>query len=250
MVLIILTLSGVIYDRNRVQGYANAKERNKNIYSNNTILSKVVVNAKGAVLIEQESGKILFEKSGNERMYPASTTKILTALVAIENGNLNEVITVGDEVRLIEPDGSRAWLRIGEKIKLSDLIMGLMLPSGNDAAYTIAINIGKIIGNNPSMNREDAIKIFINKMNERAREIGANNSNFINPNGFHDIEHYSTPYDLALIAKEAFKYEFFKQVVKTYTYKCINILLLYAHFKPIYTNFYTNTCKPLVLLNL
>lgn len=222
MLLIILTFSGVIYDGSGVQYYANAEERYKNINSDRKALSSITVNAKSAVLIEQGSGEILFEKDGNKRMYPASTTKILTALIAIENGDLDEVITIGDEISQMDPDGSRAWLRIGEKMKLSNLLMGLMLPSGNDAAYTIALNIGRRISNNPSLKKEVAINIFVDKMNERAREIGAKDSNFINPNGSHNNEHYSTSYDIALIAREAFKYDFFRQVVKTYTYEGLN----------------------------
>lgn len=198
-----------------------AVERNISKYSNSSAYSPAI-DAKGAVLIEQGSGKILFEKNGNSRMYPASTTKILTALIAIENGDLNEVITVGDEIQLMDPDGSRAWLKVGEKMKLSNLIMGLMLPSGNDAAYTIALNIGRKIAGDPSLKREDAIKTFVDKMNERAREIGASSSNFINPHGIHNNEHYSTPYDMALIAREALKYDFFKQAVKSYIYEGIN----------------------------
>ena len=222
MLLIMLTFSGVIYDGSGVQYYAKVEEKYKNLNSDRKTLSSITVNAKSAVLIEQGSGKILFEKDGNKRMYPASTTKILTALIAIENGDLDEVITIGDEINLMEQDGSRAWLKIGEKMKLSNLLMGLMLPSGNDAAYTIALNIGRRISNNPSLNKEVAIKVFVDKMNERAKEIGAKDSNFINSNGSHNNDHYSTSYDIALIAREAFRYDFFRQVVNTYTYEGLN----------------------------
>lgn len=221
ILLMIMTFCGITYDGNGTQYSAKALVLNKKQYSAAKVLPPVI-NAKGAVLIEKESGKVLFEKNGNSRMYPASTTKILTALVAIENGDLNEVIAIGDEIGLMDPDGSRAWLKVGEKMKLSDLIMGLMLPSGNDAAYTIALNIGRKISNNPSLKSEDAISIFVDKMNERAKEIGANNSNFVNPNGLHNEEHYSTPYDLALIAREALKNEFFRQAVRNFTYEGIN----------------------------
>lgn len=221
ILLTMLTLSGVVYDGNGVKGHVDAKEMNKKQYSDSTPTSPVI-NAEGAVIIEQESSKILFQKNGNKRMYPASTTKILTALIAIENGDLNETITIGDEIKLMDPDGSRAWLRVGEKMKLSTLIMGLMLPSGNDAAYTIALSVGRKIANNPSLKREEAINIFIDKMNERAREIGAKDSNFVNPHGIHNNEHYTTPYDLALITREAFKYDFFKQAVKTQEYEVLN----------------------------
>lgn len=222
MLMIIMTLSGVVYDGNGVKYHANAKKIERNQYSISGQLSSSDINAKGAILIEQKSSKVLFQKDGNKKMYPASTTKILTALIAIENGDLNELITVGDEIKLMDPDGSRAWLRVGEKMKLSDLLMGLMLPSGNDAAYTIALNIGRKIANDPALKREEAFNIFVDKMNQRAREIGAMDSNFVNPHGIHNNNHYTTPYDLALIAREALKYDLFRQIVKTYEYDGLN----------------------------
>lgn len=222
ILLMIVTLYGITYDESGAGYSAGAMEISKNQYSDKNMGLQPDINAGGAILIEQNTGKVLFEKNGNSKMYPASTTKILTALVAIENGDLDEVITVGDEIGLMDPDGSRAWLRVGEKIKLSNLIMGLLLPSGNDAAYTIAVNIGRKISEDPSQSRDEAIKTFVNKMNERAKEIGANNSNFVNPHGIHNDDHYTTPYDLALIAREALKYDFFRQAVKNYTYEGIN----------------------------
>lgn len=221
ILLMIVSFYGVTYDVNEVKYSAKAMETGKNQYSDNAALL-TAINAKGAVLIEQETGKILFDKNGSSRMYPASTTKILTALLAVEYGDLDEVITVGDEIGLVDPDGSRAWLKAGEKMKLSDLIMGLLLPSGNDAAYTIALNIGRKIASNPELNRDEAIGVFVSKMNERVKEIGAKNSNFMNPHGIHNDEHYSTPYDLALIAREALKHDFIKQAVKQYTYEVAN----------------------------
>lgn len=221
IILIIIMFFENVYGTDNLMYRAYAMERNRIRQSSNT-MAYPNINANGAVLIEQETSKILFEKNGNSRMYPASTTKILTALIAIENGDLDETITVGDEIGLMDPDGSRAWLRVGERMKLSDLIMGLMLPSGNDAAYTIALNIGRKIANDTSLNRDEAIKIFVDKMNERAKEIGASNSNFVNPHGIHDNNHYSTPYDMALIAREALKYDFFRQAVRNYIYEGIS----------------------------
>lgn len=180
------------------------------------------ISAAGALLIDLESGKVLYDKNHNKRMYPASTTKILTALVAIEFGDLEEIITVNDEIMLMDKDSSRAWLRIGEKMKLSDLVMGLMLPSGNDAAYSIAVNVGRKLIDNPLASKEEALEAFVGKMNERAKEIGATKSNFVNPHGIHDVNHYTTPYDMALIAKEAMKYNFFKKVVRTLEYDGVN----------------------------
>lgn len=222
ILLMIVALYGITYDETGAGYSAGAMEVSRNQYSDKKVGNQPDINAGGAILIEQSTGKVLFEKNGNSKMYPASTTKILTALVAIENGDLDEVITVGDEIELMDPDGSRAWLKVGEKMKLSNLIMGLLLPSGNDAAYTIAVNIGRKISDNPSQSRDEAIKVFVNKMNERAKEIGANSSNFVNSHGIHNDNHYTTPYDLALIAREALKYDFFRQAVKNYIYEGIN----------------------------
>jgi D-alanyl-D-alanine carboxypeptidase (penicillin-binding protein 5/6) len=180
--------------------------------------SDMNVAAAGAVLIEQGSGKVLYEKGAEEKLYPASTTKILTALLAIENGDINEIVTLGPEVAMIDKDGSRAGLKPGEKIKLGDLLMGLMLPSGNDAANAIAVHIGRKIAGDQSLDVKKAIQVFVDKMNERALEIGAKGSHFANPHGFHDINHYTTAYDLALITREAMKHDFFRNVVSTGKY--------------------------------
>lgn len=176
------------------------------------------INAAGAVLIEQKSGKVLYEKDARKKLFPASTTKILTALLAIENGDINETVTLGTEVSMIDKDGSRAGLKPGEKIKLGDLLMGLLLPSGNDAANAIAVHIGRKLAEDQTISVEKAIKIFVDKMNERASEIGAKDSHFVNPHGFHDKNHYTTAYDLGLIASEAMKYDFFRNVVSTGKY--------------------------------
>lgn len=223
MLMVIIILSGAGYKESLAKTHAYAMKINKIRYSDNGQLSPDDISAAGAVLIEQNSRKVLFQKDSNKRMYPASTTKLLTALVAIENGDLKEIITVGDEIKLMDPGSSRAWLKIGERMKLSDLLMGLMLPSGNDAAYTIAVNIGRRLAINPSLKGEEALKIFVDKMNERAAEIGAKDSHFVNPHGIHNNEHYTTPYDLALIAREALKHDFFRQVVGTYKYDGISI---------------------------
>lgn len=223
MLIAVMTFFEILYIGDSSLNHAKAMAIMGNQYSDNVELSASDISAKGAVLIEQSSSKVLFQKDSNKRMYPASTTKLLTALVAIENGDLEEIITVGDEIKLMDPGSSRAWIRIGERMKLSDLLMGLMLPSGNDAAYTIAVNIGRRLASNPSLKKEEAIKIFVDKMNERAAEIGAKDSHFVNPHGIHNIEHYTTPYDLALIAREALKHDFFRQVVGTYKYDGISI---------------------------
>ena len=136
----------------------------------------------------------------------ASTTKIMTAIVALEYGKLDEVITIPPEASGVE--GSSIWLSPGEQHTLEDLLYGLMLRSGNDAATAIAIHIG------------GSVEGFVKLMNEMANKIGAVNSNFRNPHGLPDNDHYTTAYDLALITSYGLKIPTFKTIVST-KYKTI-----------------------------
>ncbi len=188
--------------------------------------SNLCTDAKGAILIDGKYGNVLFEKNSNNRLYPASTTKILTALLIIENGDLDDTVTVGDEVKKIPWDSSKANLKVGEQIPLRDILMGLMLPSGNDAALTGAVYIGRKINNNSSVSVDDAISSFCKLMNDRAKQLGASNSNFTNPHGYHDPNHYTTAKDLAIIAREAMKNQTFREVVATNNYKTGDISVL------------------------
>jgi len=184
-----------------------------------TTLSPSELEAEAAILIEQKTGKILFSKNEHQKLYPASTTKILTALLAIEYGNLDDVVTVGNEANLVAIDGSKAGLDLNEEIKLKDLLMGLMLPSGNDAANTIAVHIGRKVSNNPNLGISEAMNAFYDLMNQKVASILQNpNSHFANPHGYHDKEHYTTAYDLSMIAREAMNYPVFREIVKTYAY--------------------------------
>lgn len=159
------------------------------------------VEAGSAVAMEYESGRVLYEKNARVKRYIASTTKIITAIVAIEKGNLNDTVTVSK--RAAEIWGSNINLKEGEKIKLSDLLYGLMMRSGNDAAIAIAEHIGGSVEN------------FAQMMNEKAKEIGAYDSNFKTPHGL-DVEgHYSTAYDLALITRYAIQNPTFAKIVST-----------------------------------
>ena len=170
--------------------------------------------AESAVVIEQSTGKVLHGKDENIRMYPASTTKILTALVAAEYGDLDEVVTVGDEIYLLAKDGSMAGLTIFEEITLRDLIYGLLINSGNDAANTIAVHIARKVSGK-SMTAEEALAYFADLMNERAQKAGAKNSHFVTPHGYHNPDHYTTAYDLALIGRDAMKNTFFREAIST-----------------------------------
>ncbi len=159
------------------------------------------VSAQNAILIEANSGEVLYEKNAEDKAYPASITKIMTALLAIENGDLDKKVKVSQNAAGVE--GSSIYLAKGEKISLRDLVYGLMLRSGNDAAIAISETIGGKTDN------------FVMMMNKRARELGAFDTHFMNPNGLHDPEHYTTAKDMALIAKAAMKNEEFKKIAAT-----------------------------------
>lgn len=161
------------------------------------------------ILIDGTSGYVLFDVDKDKRMYPASTTKIMTALLAIEavergETSMSAEVTVTKEMlEKIDPDGTSMELKEGEIISLESLLYGLMIPSGNDAACAIATHIGNDI---PS---------FVNMMNDCARQLGANNTHFANPHGLHDDDHYTTAADMAKIAREAMKHEKFRTIVDT-----------------------------------
>ena len=160
--------------------------------------------AQAEIAMELSTGTILTANNENSQLPMASTTKILTAIIIIEDCNLDEEITVPDEAVGVE--GSSIYLERNEKIDIRDLLYGLMLRSGNDSAATLAIHHS---GN---------IEKFAAVMNDRAKKIGAEHSNFKNPSGLPDDEHYTTAYDLCKIACYAMKNEVFREIVSTTNY--------------------------------
>ncbi|MGM9552364.1 MAG: D-alanyl-D-alanine carboxypeptidase family protein [Clostridia bacterium] len=161
----------------------------------------VEISAKSAVVIDSGSGRVLFEKDAYIPLPMASTTKIMTGLLAVEMLNLNDIVTVSAHASGTE--GSSVWLETGEHISSYDLLYGLMLSSGNDAAVALAEHIAGSV---------DAFTVLMNK---RAKEIGANNTNFTNPHGLPDDNHYTTAYDLARISRIAMNNKTFREVVST-----------------------------------
>lgn len=162
---------------------------------------KIHASARAAVLIERSTGRVLLEHNAHEALPMASTTKVMTALIALEKGNLDDVVTAGRNAYGVP--GTSIYLGLGEKITLRDLLYGLLLASGNDAAVAIAEHIA---GDVPK---------FCEMMTERARELGCENTRFATPHGLPAKEHYTTASDLALIAREAMKHEMFRQIVST-----------------------------------
>jgi D-alanyl-D-alanine carboxypeptidase (penicillin-binding protein 5/6) len=164
--------------------------------------------AKSAILIEQESGRILFEKNAYTPMRIASITKIMTAILAVESGKMNDDVTISE--RAAGTEGSSLYLEEKQKVKLRDLVYGLMLRSGNDAAVAIAEHVGGSLEN------------FIVLMNKKAKEIGMKQTIFSNPHGLDDHEnHYSTAYDMAILTQYAMKNTTYQKITATkrYLYK-------------------------------
>lgn len=157
------------------------------------------VSAQSAVVMDLSSGRVLYEKKKDERVYPASTTKIMTALLGIERGTLTEKITVGGEA--IGVEGSSIYLKEGETMSLEDLLYGAMLRSGNDAATAIAMAIGEKVEDETKS--ASSTERFVALMNQKATKLGAKNTHFVNPTGLHDENHYTTAFDMALIGRAA-----------------------------------------------
>lgn len=165
------------------------------------------VDAKAALLIDLNTGRTVYEQDADVRVYPASLTKIMTCLIALENGNLSDVITV-DESALagLDQDSSVVGLQVGEKITLENLLYCMMISSGNDAANVVAEYIAGSVAD------------FVRMMNERAYALGCKDTHFNNPHGLHDESHYTTARDLAIITQAALKSENFRQIVATAEY--------------------------------
>lgn len=172
----------------------------------NTIYAAPSILSESAVLIDAATGTILAQKDADKKMYPASLTKIMTAILALESGKLTDVITVDDDTPH-EIYGSHIALEEGEILTLKDLLHALMLPSANDAASVIAKHYGGSIEN------------FVKMMNDKAKEIGAYKTNFTNPHGLHDANHYSTAADIALLTRYAMKNDEFRKIVSTCKYE-------------------------------
>ena len=165
------------------------------------------VNANAVILFDSASGKIIFEKNAYEKMYPASTTKIMTAILTLENCKLSDTATVSENaIKSVPPSYTNANLQVDETLTIEQLLNVLLIPSANDAANVLAEHIA------------GSVESFSSMMNTKAVEIGCLNTHFVNPNGVHNEEHYSTAYDLALIAQYAMKNDEFRKLVGTLRY--------------------------------
>ena len=156
------------------------------------------VTATAAIVIEASTGHVLYERNPDKIMFPASTTKMMTLITALEGNKLDEIVTVG--AGAYNAEGSTLWLDVGEKIPLGDLLYGMMLISGNDGAIAIAEHCG------------GTVPEFAARMTARAHELGAANTNFTNANGLPDPNHYTTARDLAILAAHGFTLPHFEEI--------------------------------------
>lgn len=161
-----------------------------------------------AILMDASTGEILYEKNMNEQLYPASITKLMTVLLAFEYGNLDDTVVFSESAIFgIERNSSHIALDVGEELTLEQCLYAILLQSANEASLGVAEHIG------------GSKEGFADMMNKKAKELGCLNTHFVNPNGLHDNNHYTSAYDMALIAKEVLKYDKFRDIIKTIRYE-------------------------------
>lgn len=180
------------------------KIKKETVETASQVANEPILNARIGLIFDRNSKTILYEKNGLKQVQMASTTKIMTAIVVLENAKLTDVVTI--DKKAAYTGGSRLGLKTGDKITVHDLLYGLMLKSGNDAAVALAIHIG------------GSIQGFSELMNKKAKELGLVNSHFITPHGLDEEEHYTTAYELACMADYALNIPKFKEIVCTKNY--------------------------------
>jgi len=167
--------------------------------------SRIEVSSPSAILIEARTGRVLYEKEANKRMYPASTTKMMTAIIVLENvTDLKEMVTVKYDAIYSVPSGySSDLLKVGEELSVEEMLYALLVKSSNEAGNVLAEHVA------------GGVDSFASMMNTKASEIGCKDTHFVNTNGVHEDDHYTTAYDLSLIAKYAMKNDVFRKIVST-----------------------------------
>lgn len=208
LVLTLLTVlsSTIVIFVSEKQNYVILQTSKQNVVNsegneNSNKIDNPELNARIALIYDRASGRIIYEKNGNKQTPMASTTKILTAIVTLENADLKETVTIESKAAGI--GGSRLGLKKNDKITVNDLLYGLMLRSGNDAAVALALHVG------------GSIEGFADMMNKKAEELGLTNSHFVVPHGLDNEGHYTTAYELAKMADYALNIPKFKEIVSS-----------------------------------
>lgn len=174
------------------------------------------ITATNAIVVEADSDLVLYQKDSRNQIAPASTAKMITALTALDVCPEEEEITVGAEIAMMNGDSSRAWLNQGDILTVRQLLIALMLPSGNDAAYALAVHTGRKISGDNSLADEQAVGVFMDAVNKKARDLGAKNSNFVAPDGYDAEGQYTTASDLAVLAKACLENPCIAEIVASY----------------------------------
>ena len=171
------------------------------------------IQAYSGCVIDMESGAFIYGKNMDEKLYPASITKLLTVLVALENAELTDIVTFSeDSISFLEYGDAYIGMKVGEEISMEDALYAILLASANEVSYAVAETVG-------TNNLGGDYSTFIQKMNDRAKELGCTSSSWANPNGLHNENHYTTAHDMALIAAEIYKYEEFRTIMETYEHR-------------------------------
>ncbi len=186
--------------------YADAFAQDLCVVTGEEAFDAGFVTSEAGALFDQGDREVLYSKNAFERLYPASITKVMTALVALKYGTLTDRVTVTEDAVITESGATLCGIEPGDVLTLEQLLYGLMLPSGNDAGAAIAVYVG------------GSIEGFADMMNEEAARIGAVDTHFVNPHGLHDTDHYTTAYDLYLIFQEAMKDPRFREITGTTAY--------------------------------
>lgn len=211
ILLIICTSNIIIFADDEIEEYnkkIDNNEINKTIETSANLNDEPKINSRSAVVIDRKSKNIIYGKNENVKKAMASTTKIMTAMVVIQNTNLNNIVEISKKAA--GTGGSRLGLKAGDKITVKDLLYGLLLRSGNDCAVALAEYVA------------GSVSEFSNLMNQNAQMLGLNNTHFVTPHGLDEEEHYTTAYELAILADYALNNEVFAQIVNTKSYT-INI---------------------------
>ncbi len=199
VLVVLLAFSCMFFGVAESQEAENALEAQEMLERTDAILPNVT--ARSAVVMEARTGRVLYSRNMKAMRFPASTTKAMTLIVALEKGNLDDIVTVSGNAAGTE--GSTLWLEEGKKIRLEDLLYGIIMRSGNDGTVAVAEHIA------------GSVDAFARMMTEKAREIGAADTFFVNPHGLPDERHYTTAYDMALIASYGYRNPVFADIVKT-----------------------------------
>ena len=160
----------------------------------------MIIRSEAAIVYDIQADEVLYAKNADQQCYPASTTKILTAAVVLDNVAEDFQFTAGDELDYVHPESSLAFVNKGSILDLPTMIDAIILPSGNDASYVAAANVGRVIAGTDMITTEKAVQTFVDEMNRAAMYIGAENTHFTAPDGFHDDNHYTTVLDMLKIS--------------------------------------------------